>query len=312
MSHQHAPGLERLDAPSAAPDVLAEFGEYLRTQRRLAPLTISTRTDVVRRFLRWRAAGHGALDLHRLSVTDVHTFVVSEASRLRRGSINAVLEAVRSFLRYLFATGVTKLDLATALPSVAARRPPGLPRSVDAATMTALLSSCDRNTAMGLRDFAILTVMSRLGLRANEVAQMRLDDVDWRAGELLVHSKGGGDDRLPLPDDVGQALVAYLRHGRPATTTRVMFLRARPPLGPLSRNGVVFVPRNASARAGIAVIGAHRLRHTAAIRMLQAGASLREVGQVLRHDRDQTTSLYLHLDDEGLTSVVRRWPETAR
>lgn len=165
---------------------------------------------------------------------------------------------------------------------------------------------------MGLRDFAILTVMSRLGLRANEIAQMRLDDIDWRAGELLVHSKGGATDRLPLPDDVGQALVAYLRRGRPATATRVMFLRARPPLGPLSRNGVVFVPRSASARAGIAVIGAHRLRHTAATRMLQAGASLREVGQVLRHDRDQTTSLYLHLDREGLTSVVRCWPEAAR
>ena len=291
--------------------VLTGFGSYLRGQRRLAPLTVVNRCVVVRRFLLQRA-GDGGLDLAGLAVSDVHAFVLAEASRLRRGSISAVLDAMRSFLRYLFATGVTAGDLSACLPSVVARRPPSLPRAVDAATLSALLVSCDRRSPVGLRDYAILTVMSRLGLRANEIAGMRLDDLDWRAGELVVHSKGGATDRLPLPPDVGRALVAYLRRGRPATASRAVFLRAGAPTGPLSRNGVVFVPRNASARAGVAVVGAHRLRHTAASRMLQAGASLREVGQVLRHDRDQTTALYAHVDPRVLAQVVRAWPGSPR
>lgn len=291
--------------------VLVDFGVYLRVQRRLAPLTVVTRADAVRRFLLCREA-RGGLDLPGLTVRDVHEFVVVEATRLRRGSISPVLDAMRSFLRYLFATGVTARDLSATLPPVGAMRPPSMPRAVDSATLTAMLDSCDRRSPVGLRDFAILTVMVRLGLRANEIAAMRLDDVDWRAGEFVVHSKGGSTDRMPLPPDVGQALATYLRRGRPATTSRSVFLRACAPHGPLSRNGVVFVPRSASARAGLPVVGAHRLRHTAATQMLQAGASLREVGQVLRHDRDQTTARYAHVDPRVLTQLVRAWPGSVR
>jgi len=295
---------------SAAAELEAYRG-YLMVERRLAPLTVTTRTGVVRRFLCWRVAA-GALNLSGLSAEDVHRFMLGEAGRLRGGSIRPVADAVRSFLHYLFATGITSVDLAGTLPPVSARRTAALPRAIDADTIALLVASCDRATGVGLRDFAILTVMLRLGLRANEVAGMRPDDVDWRAGDLVIHGKGGRRDRMPLPADVGDALVAYLRRGRPASTDRAVFLRALPPAAALSRNGVVMVPRTASRRAGIADIGAHRLRHTAATGMLQAGASWREVGQVLRHQRSQTTAIYASADTELMGLVVRAWPGAGR
>lgn len=294
-----------------ARQVLADYRAFLLVQRRLAPLTVKTRTDVIRRFLAWLETG-GELNLAGLTVADVHAFVLAEARRLRRSSIRSVLEAVRCLLRFLFATGVLAGDLSGTLPPVTTRPHHPLPRPVDPATISALFASCDRRTAVGLRDFAILTVMVRLGLRANEIAAMSLDDIDWRAGELVVHSKAASVDRLPLPPDVGRALVAYLRHGRPVTASRAVFMRATPPAGPLSRNGVVFVPRTASMRAGVPVVGAHRLRSTAASRMLQAGASLREVGQVLRHHRAQTTAIYASIEPNTLAGVVRGWPGSAR
>lgn len=293
--------------PNASQLVLEAFRRYLREERRLAELTVVTSADVVRRFLAYREA-RGGLRLAELTVGDVHGFVLDEAHRLHRGSISPALDATRSFLRFLFATGVHERDLAGTLPSVTAMQHPTVPRAVDRATLTALLDSCDRSTTVGLRDFAILTLLSRLGLRAVEVAAMQLDDIIWRAGELTVHGKGGRTDQLPLPVDVGQALARYLKHGRPASLSRAVFLRIPAPAGPLSRNGVVFVSRSASRRAGLPVVGAHRLRHTAASQMLQAGASLSEVGQVLRHERDQTTTLYASVDPRGLKTVVRDWP----
>lgn len=294
-----------------ARQVLADYREFSAVQRRLAPLTVRTRSDVIRRFLAWLEE-RGTLNLAGLTVNEVHAFVLFEAGRLRRGSISAVLEAMRCFLRFLFATARHPRDLSTTLPPVTTRQHPVLPRPVGLDVVQALLDSCDRSSAVGLRDFAILTVMVRLGLRANEIAAMTLDDIDWRAGELIVHSKGRSTDRMPLPVDVGEAVVAYLRHGRPATTSRAVFMRAFPPAGPLSRNGVVFVPRSASTRAGVGVVGAHRLRSTAASRMLQAGASLREVGQVLRHHRGQTTAIYASVQPHALAEVVRPWPGAAR
>lgn len=288
-----------------------EFGRYLVEQRQLAPLTVAQRGEVARRFLSGLEQ-HGTLALDGLGPVQVHGFVMAEAARLRRGSITAVLHAVRSFLRYLFATGVTGTDLSGCLPAVTARPYAELPRSVDRATVAALLGSCDRSTAVGRRDFAILMLMVRLGLRAVEVASLRLDDIDWRGGQLLVHAKGGRQERLPLPVDVGRALVAYLRDGRPVTTSRAVFMRAVAPVGPLSRNGVVFVPRDASKRAGVPVVGAHRLRHTAATAMLQSGASLRAVGQVLGHHRDQTTAIYAAVHPSTLEQVMRPWPEPVR
>ena len=178
--------------------------------------------------------------------------------------------------------------------------------------MARLLGSCDRSRSSGLRDFAVLLLMCRLGLRAVEVCRLSVDDFDWRLGEVLVHGKGGRLDRLPLPVDVGEAVVDYLRHGRPATSCRALFIQARPPAVGMTRNGVVFVPRRASARAGLPMVGGHRLRHTAATQMLRAGASLHEVGQVLRHDDDTVTAIYAKVDQSSLSKLVRPWPEEAR
>jgi len=175
------------------------------------------------------------------------------------------------------------------------------------ATAGALLGSCDQGSVVGLRDLAVLTLMLRLGLRANEIACLCLGDLHWRTGEIEITGKGGRRDRLPLPADVGAVLVTYLQ-ARPLGVSRSVFLRAVAPAGPLSRNGVVMIPRVASKRAGLPVVGAHRLRHTAATRMLAGGASLREVGQVLRHHGEQVTSVYARLDVASLAPVVRAWP----
>ncbi len=184
----------------------------------------------------------------------------------------------------------------------------GLPKGVDAATVVALLASCDRSTAVGVRDYAIVTLLVRLGLRAGEVAALQLEDVDWRAGELLIRGKGSRIDRLPLPQDIGTVLVDYLRRGRRRSVSRALFLRACAPDGAMSPGSVTMVPRTASARAGLPVVGAHRLRHTAATEMLRAGAPLPEIAQVLRHHTEASTARYAAVDRAQLDTVVRPWP----
>jgi site-specific recombinase XerD len=178
--------------------------------------------------------------------------------------------------------------------------------------VTALLTACDRNTSTGRRDFAILTLLVRLGLRAGEVAALVLDDIDWRRGEIGVRGKANRYDRLPLPADVGQAIVDYLRHGRPGVALgRAVFVWAHAPYRALSSTAVTTVVANAGRRAGIGLIGAHRLRHTAATSMLRAGGSLTEIGQVLRHRRVLTTAVYAKVDLQALRLVARPWPGDA-
>jgi len=186
-----------------------------------------------------------------------------------------------------------------------------LPRPLGAAAVPALLASCDRHTLAGARDFAILTVLRRLGLRAGEVAALQLGDIDWRHGEIAVRGKGGRRERLPLPADVGEAVVAYLRW-RPRVRCRALFLRVRAPIAGLTSDGVQDVVRGSCMRAGLPVAGAHRLRHHAATAMLAGGASLAEVGQVLRHARPATTSLYAKVDRVALRRLARPWPGGAR
>jgi integrase/recombinase XerD len=201
------------------------------------------------------------------------------------------------------------------VPSVAAWKLAGLPTALDDGQVAALLASCDRATVVGRRDLAILTVLVRLGLRAGEAAALRLDDIDWRRGELTVHGKGNRHDRLPLPADVGQAIVAWLTAGRPDTTAagggREVFLRVRVPHEALTRGAVTQVVARAAQRAGLGPIYAHRLRHTAATGMLRAGGSLPEIGQVLRHRHALTTAIYAKVDLDGLRPLARSWPRGA-
>lgn len=293
--------------------LVAEYAEFLRSQRRLGPLTVVCRTELAARFCRAMLAGHGpGWQVQALRVEDLHGFLFEYASRCGVAGTRMVAETLRCFCRFLFAAGHTRRDLSGTVPAPAGFRQSQLPKAVDEATVASLLGSCDRSTVTGLHDFAVMSLMLRLGLRANEIACLHLEDLHWRTGEIEVRGKGGRLDRLPLPADVGEVLVAYLQ-ARPNSPSRSVFLRAVAPAGALSRNGVVFIPRTASQRAGLpVVIGAHRLRHTAATRMLRGGASLREVGQVLRHHGEQVTSVYARLDLAALTPMARAWPGAGR
>jgi integrase/recombinase XerD len=198
--------------------------------------------------------------------------------------------------------------LVQAVPSVAGWRLSSLPHALEPEQVAGLLDSCDRTTAVGRRDFAILLLLSRLGLRACEVAVMSLDDIDWRAGELIVHGKGAQTDRLPLPRDAGQALVEHLL-GRDADARhREVFLRTFAPHGPVSAKAVGAVLRDACDRAGIARVGTHRLRHTVATELLAAGAPLTEIAPVLRHTNLSSTAIYAKVDRATLRTLARPWP----
>jgi integrase/recombinase XerD len=202
-----------------------------------------------------------------------------------------------------------KTGLAQAVPSVAGWRLSSLPRALEPDQVARLLSSCDRSTPLGRRDFAVLTLLSRLGLRACEVARLSLDDIDWRAGELTIRGKGSTIERLPLPHDVGQALVSYLRAGRSSSSgLREVFLSARAPLASLSSAAVTAVVRHACDRAGVERVGAHRLRHTVATELLRAGASLAQIAPILRHASVSTTAIYAKVDREQLRTLARPWP----
>jgi integrase/recombinase XerD len=214
-----------------------------------------------------------------------------------------------SVLARIHLEGLIESSLASAVPSVAGRRLVGLPKGLDSDQVRRILTSCDDATRRGCRDIAILTMLVRLGMRSGEVAKLRLDDIDWRAGEIIVRGKANCAERVPLPEDVGRAVAAYLRHGRPTSAQgRTVFVRTKAPHRHLSSAGVSNVVADAAKRAGLARIHAHRLRHTAAMQMLRAGASLPEIGQLLRHRRALTTAIYAKVDRDALRTVDRPWP----
>ena len=219
--------------------------------------------------------------------------------------------ALRSLLGFLHLRGLIAGPLAGAVPSTASWRLSGLPRALEPEQVQGLLDSCDREAATGRRDYAVLVMLARLGLRAGEVAALGLEDVDWRAGELRITGKGRRAERLPLPADVGEAIVAYLKDGRPATALdRSLIVRVRAPHHGLTGGGITQIVFAAAGRAGLGPINSHRLRHTAATSMLRAGASLEEVGQVLRHRQLLTTAIYAKVDRDALRALARPWPET--
>ncbi len=300
-------------ASSTAPagpveELLSSFRRYLEQERGLVPAAARGYADKVRPFVARFDGPHG-LELSRVDVAEVRAFVVEVCPRLGRRAAQLTVVALRSLLRFLQLEGVLERSLAGAVPSVFAPRLSGLPKRLERGQVDALLDSCDGSTVIGLRDLAILTVLARLGLRAAEVSALSLDDIDWRAGELIVRGKGARSERLPLPHDVGEAIVEYLRHGRPATAQdRSAFVRVRAPHHRLSPGGVTFVVAAAARRAGLGQIHAHRLRHTAASELLRCGATLPEVGQVLRHRHARSTAIYAKVDREALRHIARPWP----
>ena len=290
--------------------LVEEFGDYLNTERGLSPRTIVGYQRVARLFLANCAPDPSApgVGVERLGVEVLNAFLLSHCVRRSVGSALNLVTALRALLRFFYVRGYTTMSLADCVPAGAAWRDSGRARALEPGEVKRLLASCDRRTASGRRDFAILTVLARLGLRANEVASLSVDDVDWRAGELTVAGKGGRVDRLPVPVDVGRAVADYCRRGRPRNEHRALFLHARAPYGPLSSSAITAVVLQAGRRAGIGRVGAHRLRHSSASAMRRAGAPLFEIGQVLRHRWVVTTAIYAKDDLQALATIARPWP----
>jgi integrase/recombinase XerD len=285
------------------------FRCYLLQERGLAATTVRSYEDVARRFLAERSEPL-ADDLTRLSGAVVNTFVLRESRRAPR-SAGMVVCGLRALLRFLHVQGLIAEPLAAAVPAVARRRE-DLPRGLASGEVTRLLESCDRSTPAGRRDYAILVLLSRLGLRCGEVAALELGDVDWRAGEVVIRGKGSRIDRLPLPGDVGEALADYLRHGRRHGFGRTVFVTACAPVTAISRATINDLLVRACTRAGMPAVGAHRLRHTVASDLLSRGAGLREIGQVLRHQDLGTTALYAKVDQAALSRLALPWPGSER
>jgi len=297
--------------PTTPADKLIEhYRTYLVTERGLAVGTVTSYLHVARLFLSTRPA-EGSLGLEHLSASEVSGFALAECTTRTVGSAKYIVCGLRALLRFLYVAGFTDRQLEAAVPKVAGWRLAGLPKAIGPDDVTRLLASCDRRSTFGRRDFAVLSVLARLGLRAGEVAAMELADIDWRAGELVIRGKGRRQERLPLPVDVGDAIAGWLRRGRPRCECATVFTRVRAPHQGLSAGGISAIMRAACARAGLPAMNAHRLRHTAGTDMLRAGASLAEVGQVLRHASVLTTSIYAKVDRSGLRALALPWPRSA-
>ena len=289
--------------------LLGRYREYLLVERGVAAGTARGYIDCVRPFVSSRAGGDGEVDLAGLTPQDVLGFVLADSQRRPRRSAKLMVTALRSLLRFLHVEGLIDRPLAQVVPSVAFWRLRGLPRGLDGDQVRALLESCDTDTVNGRRDLAILLLLVRLGMRRGEVARLRLEDIDWRVGELRVRGKGARIERMPLPADVGEALVRYLSDGRPAgVETRAVFMRVRAPRAALTPPGITQVVVAAGRRAGLGDLGPHRLRHTAASELLRRGAPLSEIGQLLRHRTELTTTIYAKVDRDRLRELALPWP----
>jgi len=294
----------------AAARVEGAYAEYLRRERALADATITGYVDMVRPFLSGHCQARGRA-LARVDARDVTRFVVQQARRLGSGRTKLLVTALRSLLRFLHVSGGTPTDLARCVPRVADWRQARLPKYIPAADVQRLMDSCDLRRPAGRRDHAVLLLLARLGLRACEVVRLMLDDLDWRAGEVLVRGKGARLDRLPLSLEVGAALVAYLRDARPRGVSRRLFLCARAPRRGLSHSSTVStIVRRAIERAGLQPPsrGAHLLRHSLATTLLRRGAPLAEIGSLLRHHSPDTTALYAKVDLASLRDIALPWP----
>ena len=286
------------------------YERFLVNERGLSRATVENYLPIIHTFLAERFATR-AVALETLTVRDINQFIVRQSRRLSRSRAKLFVTALRSFLRHLHQCGDIPADLASALLPVVSWRLSGVAKSLAPEQVEAILDSCDRRTVIGRRDRAILLLLARLGLRGGEVAAMTLDDLDWDRGVVTVSGKGQRRHPLPLSHEVGEALVAYLRDGRPRCSTRCVFVRIDAPhvgfAGPAAIGSVV---RRALARGGIdpPLKGSHLLRHCLATAMLHNGASLEEIGQILRHVTPETTQIYAKTDFAALRALAPSWP----
>jgi site-specific recombinase XerD len=314
LNHLRAKGVIRHPEPATDESPLATLGRqyenFLRKERGLAPVTIAHHWHFARRFLADRF-GDGPIRAQDLAHGDISHFLLRHARSGSPATARMMVTGLRSFFRFLFLTGQTGSDLAAAVPTVPHWRLAEVPRYLAPEEVERIIQACERDSPAAARDRAILLLLARLGLRAGEVLTLELDDVDWRAGELKVRSKGGQHDCLPLPADVGQAIAGYLRHHRPPCATRRLFVLSKAPYrGFAHSTSLSTIVRRAINRAGLQAPfkGAHVLRHSLATGMLRRGASLDEIGEVLRHRAAPTTALYAKVDVQGLRSLALPWP----
>ena len=303
-----APPLEApaLDGPSSV--ILDRYRRFLTMERSLIATTVERYIDRLRPFLDSRNSAD-ALELGNLRPADIISFVVARCPRENSSTAKLTVTALRSFLGFLHLEGITERSLVCSVPSVARRRLVGLPKGLEPDQVQRLLASCHANTPVGCRDLAILTLLVRLGLRRGEVAKLMLDDIEWRAGTIIVRGKGNCIERIPLPQDVGLRLVEYLEQARPMNALgRALFVRCVAPHHHLTPTRVSTIVADAARRADLGRVHAHRLRHTAATQLLRTGASLPEIGQLLRHVRTGTTAIYAKVDRDGLRTIARPWP----
>ncbi len=290
--------------------LLLAYATFLLHRRNLAPRTIEEHLATVRRFLAaWHPETCDPVPFERLQAADVTTFLLEETGRLSTGASQNVVNHLRSFLRFSYQTDRVARDFAVAIPPVASWHAKRLPPIIPVDQVEALIATCNRSIAVGRRDYAILLLLARLGLRASEVCRLTLDDIDWRTGQMVIHGKGQREDRMPLPQDVGEAVVQYLQDGRQQTTLRWVFLAFRAPLHGISRAGISHIVRQACVRNHLTPMGPHRLRHALASELLRQGVALPAIGQVLRHRDLDSTAVYAKVDRAALRAVTQPWPE---
>jgi site-specific recombinase XerD len=291
----------------AASVLIAEFADYLRSERGLAPMTVGAYSSRAARFLaRYAPDGDPAV----IAPGDVTSALLADASGLSAGAGQHLACALRAFLRYCHVRGLVSADVSAAALGVTGRRTTMLPRGLEPGTIEALLAACDRAEPPGRRDYAVILLLARLGLRAGEAARLRLDDISWRAGEIGIRGKGGQYDVLPLPADVGAAIAAWLRDGRPAVSSREAFTTVTAPTRPLTREAVGWIVRRTCARAGLEAFGPHRLRHSAACAMIGAKVPLAGIAQAMRHRSHGVTAVYARAGIDRLRPLARPWPGT--
>jgi integrase/recombinase XerD len=295
---------------SSLAEILSAYEEYLRSERGLATATILDRKSYARKFLLARFS-QGPFLFKEMTASDISDFMLRCSHSTRSGRVHSMTTAFRCFLRFLFQKGKLRTDLAASVPRVAAWRQSNLPKYLTSKEVKRLLMTCNRSKAVGRRNYAIFLLLSRLGLRGSEVVALRLDDIDWRTGEILIRGKGLLHDRMPLPSDVGKALASYLRRDRPACQTRQVFICMKAPhRGLVLHTTLSTIVRCAIKRANLhpPFKGTHLFRHSLATSMLRSGATMKEIGEVLRHRSPNTTEIYAKVDFDGLRSLAHPWP----
>jgi site-specific recombinase XerD len=309
-------GVTPIPEPIAIPHQaeIEAFRQYLRQERGLSERTIPNVVYWAGCFMSEQVS-KGCPDFSQLGPRDVTHFVQRQAARVKSGTAKIMVAAMRTFLRYLRHRDQIQTDLAACIPAVSPYSVSALPTYLPAGAVEKILAHCDRSTPVGKRNYAVLLLLARLGLRSGEIVGMNLEDIDWALGEITIHGKGGRSSKLPLTSDVGQALAEYLRHGRPTCSSRRVFLRRAAPITGLSLYGSIRnIVRAALLRAGVDFPrkGSHIFRHTLATDMLRKGASLDEIGEVLRHRSPKVTSVYAKVDIGALQKLAMAWPGGSR